>query len=101
MKTHRRRRRLLATVAASIVVLLAGSALAQDKPAGCVPDNAPEKVAGRIVHIDPEQGKLTLREANGTTYDFQASAETLRSYKVGDRIEATRRRGEDCPKSTS
>ena len=94
-------RRLLTVFAASSMVLLTGTVLAQDKPAGCIQAGAPAKVEGQVVQIEPEQGKVTVRESNGATHDFRASPETLRSYKVGDRIEAALRPGQECKKSAS
>ena len=101
MKVQRPWRRLLAAFAASSVVVLSGIVLAQEKPAGCIQPGAPKKLEGQVVQIDPDQGKVTVRESNGATHDFRASAETLRSYKVGDRIQATLRPGQECQKSAS
>ena len=101
MNEQRRWRRLLAAFAASSVVMLAGTVLAQDKPAACIQAGAPKKLEGEVVQIEPEQGTVTVRESNGATHDFRASPETLRSYKVGDRMEATLRPGQECKKSAS
>lgn len=102
MKTQQRmRRRGLAIFAACMTVLVTGIVLAQDKPAGCVQAGASEKVEGQIVQIDPDRGQVKLRDANGATHDFQASAETLRSYRVGDRIEAKLRPGQECKQPAS
>ena len=101
MKEQRTWRRHLAAFAASSVVVLTGTVLAQDKPADCIQAGAPKKMEGQVVQIDPDQGKVTVRESNGAMHDFRASAETLRSYKVGDRIQATLRPGQECKKSAS
>jgi hypothetical protein len=102
MKPQQRMRpRLLAIFVACMTVLVIGIVLAQDKPAGCVQAGAPEKVEGEIVRIDPDQGTMKLRDANGATHDFRASADTLRSYKVGDRLEAKLRPGQECKQSAS
>lgn len=101
MKERRPWRRLLAAFVASSVMALSGTVLAQEKPAGCIQAGAPKKLDGQVVQIDPDQGKVTVRESNGATHDFRASAETLRSYKVGDRIQATLRPGQECQKSAS
>jgi hypothetical protein len=101
MKEHRMWRRLSAAFAASSMVVLTGAVLAQDTPAGCIQPGAPKMLDGQVVQIDPEKGKVTLRESSGATHDFRASAETLRSYKVGDRIQATLRPGPGCNKSAS
>ena len=101
MKTQKTWRRLLAVFAATSIVVLTGTVLAQEKPAGCVQPGTPEKMEGQVVQIDPAQGKVTVRESNGQTHDFRASEETLRSYKVGDRIEAKLRPGQECKKTAS
>jgi hypothetical protein len=101
MKEQRTWRCLLAAFAASSVVVLAGTVLAQDKPAGCIQAGAPKEMDGQVVQIDPDQGKVTVRASDGATHDFRASPETLRSYKVGDRMQATLRPGQECKKSAS
>lgn len=92
---------LLAAFAASSVVVFPWTVLAQDKPAGCIPADTPQTVEGQVVQIDPDQGKVTVRQSTGAIHDFRASAETLRSYKVGDRIQARLRPGQECRKSAS
>jgi hypothetical protein len=91
-----------ATVAAGLsvtVVLWSGSALGQTKPA-CDPQGrvmTPQKVEGQVVKIDPAQSRVTVREANGSVHEFQASKETLQDLKVGDRIDANLREAPKCP----
>jgi hypothetical protein len=80
-------------------VLWTGAALAQGKP-GCDTQGrmkAPEKVEGQVVKVDTGQGKVNVREADGTVHAFQASAETLQDLKVGDRIGAKLREAPKCP----
>jgi hypothetical protein len=89
--------RLSAGLAAGIM-LWSGTALGQGKPAGCDKSSASEKVEGEVVSVEPDQGKLTLRAADGTTHVFQASKETIQDYKVGDRIKAKLRLAKDCSK---
>ncbi len=84
---------LLAGIALS-VMLWTGAALGQG-PAGKCP-GTPEKVEGQVVKIDMDQGKVVVRETDGTTHEFQASKETLQEYKVGSRIEAKLRSAPDC-----
>jgi hypothetical protein len=78
------------------IALIGGVALGQTKAADC----KPEKVDGQIVKIDwkegQEQGKLTLRGADGKTYEFNATKETLADKKVGDHLEVTKRLPENC-----
>ena len=97
----RKRVRIWAGLAAGVLIALSGTALAQDKPADCNKKGAPEKVEGQVIHVDPEHGKLTLKESNGATHDFQASKETLQQYKVGDHIQAKLRAAANCPPSAS
>ncbi len=80
------------------VMLLSGTVLAANKPGDCGKAGAPEKVEGQVVKIDADQGKLTVRAADGTTHEFQGSKETLQDYKVGDQIKAKLRSAPDCSK---
>ncbi len=80
------------------VMLWAGTALADSKPGGCNKAGTPEKVEGQVIKVDPDQGKMTVREADGTTHEFQASKETCQDYKVGDQIKAKLRPAPDCSK---
>ena len=94
--------RLGSRVAAGLamgLLLWTGAALAQGKP-GCDAQGkmkTPEKVEGQIVKVDQAQGKVTVREPGGTVHEFQASAETLKDLKVGERIEAKLREAPKCP----
>jgi len=89
----------LAAGLAIAVMLWTGTALGQGKPAcdaqGRV--KTPEKVEGQVVKLEPAQGKVTVREPDGTVHEFQASQETLQDLKVGDRIEAKLREAPKCP----
>jgi Cu/Ag efflux protein CusF len=91
-----------ATMAAALwvtVMLWSGSALAQAKPPcdaqGRV--TTPQKVDAQVTKVDAAQSKVTVREANGTLHEFQASKEMLQDLKVGDRIEANLREAPKCP----
>jgi len=94
--------RLGSRVAAGLAIgllLWTGAALAQGKP-GCDAQGkmkTPEKVEGQVVKVDQAQGKVTVREPGGTVHEFQASAETLKDLKVGERIEAKLREAPKCP----
>ena len=75
-----------------------GTAMGQSKPA-CDPQGkvkTPENVAGEVVKVDPALDKVTVRGSDGTVHEFQASKETLRDLKVGDRIEAKLREAPKC-----
>jgi hypothetical protein len=58
--------------------------------------SAPQKVEGKVVRVDPAQGKVAVTEADGKTHEFQASKETLQDLKVGDNIEAKLRELPKC-----
>lgn len=94
--------RLWSGVTAGLTVglmLWTGSALAQAKP-NCDAQGkmkTPEKVEGQVVKVDTAQGKVTVREPGGTVHQFQASAETLKDLKVGDKFEAKLREAPKCP----
>ena len=40
--------------------------------------------------------RVTIREADGKTYEFHANQDTLQTLKVGDRLEATLRTATAC-----
>lgn len=79
----------LATLAG--VSLASGLALGQAKP-----DCTPHKVEARVVKVDMNAGKLTLQEANGNTFEFQAPMDVLHDKKVGDRLEINKRLPDGC-----
>ena len=89
-----------ATVGLAVGLMLwTGSALAQGKP-NCDAQGkmkTPEKVEGQVVKVDTAQGKVTVREPGGAVHQFQASAETLKDLKVGDKLEAKLREAPKCP----
>jgi hypothetical protein len=58
--------------------------------------SAPQKVEGQVVNVDPNGGKVTVREKDGKTHEFQAAKETLQPMKPGDRLEATLREAPKC-----
>lgn len=71
-----------------------GMAVGQTKPtcnSQIAKGSTPERVAGEVVKIDQATGRVTIREADGKTYEFTADKSTLQSLKVGDRLEATLR----------
>ena len=91
-----------AVVAAALIA--GGPALAQDKTKpNCQPaasprgdaagpkTNAPTKIDGQVVKVDPSKGMITVRNKDGSMHEFKGDAETLRDYKQGDNIELTLR----------
>ena len=83
--------RQIAIGLAAGVLLSAGTAAAQNTPPTAPPAGSPERVAGQVTKIDQASGKVTI-QSGGQTYEFQASPETLKGLKVGDRIEARLRK---------
>jgi len=69
-------------------LLWAGTAFAQATPPSAAPGATPDTVAGQVVRIDRDTKKVTVQGGGGQMYEFQASDETLKSLKIGDRIEA-------------
>jgi hypothetical protein len=78
--------------------LSAGTALAQPgtKQGPCDPAKVPQKLDLQVISVDQGQNKVTARDADGTTHVFQASAETTRDLKPGDRIQANLRSAPKC-----
>ena len=75
---------------AVMLTMLTGTAWGQDKPV-CDSNGkvkTPELVEGRVSMVDRSQGKLVVRDSAGKDYEFRASNETLKDYKVGDPIRA-------------
>jgi hypothetical protein len=89
------------SIAAAFALALtaASSALAQSKPPCDAQGRVvtPQKVEGQVVAVDTAKNKLSVREADGKVHEFQASAETLKDFKVGDKIEANLREAPKCP----
>jgi len=89
--------RLSAGVAMGLM-LWTGTSLAQTKP-GCDQQGkvkTAERVEGEITKLDPARGRITVRQADGTLHEFQASAETMQDLKVGGRVEAKLREAPNC-----
>jgi hypothetical protein len=84
-----RNRIAAAVLAGALIVSGAGYVQAQNKP-DC-PKGAVD-IEGQVVKVDAAQGKVTVRGADGTTHEFQASKETLQGMKVGDKIAAKPRK---------
>ena len=75
-----------AGVAAGLVLWTA-AAFAQATPPAGPAGGSPERVEGQVVKNDHQSKRVTI-QSGGKTYEFQASDETLKDLKVGDRIEA-------------
>lgn len=57
----------------------------------------PERVGGDVTKVDMAQGRVTVRESDGTLHEFQASTETLQTVKVGGLVDAQLREAPKCP----
>ena len=80
-------------------MLWSGTALGQTSPKpGCdaLKAGAPHKVEGQVVNVDAGHGTVTVKTNDGKTHEFQGSQETLRDFKVGDKIEAQLRDAANC-----
>jgi hypothetical protein len=56
----------------------------------------PERVEGEVTKVDVAQGRVTVRQSDGTIHEFRASTETLQDLKVGGRVEAKLREAPKC-----
>lgn len=83
----------IAALSAAALLLSAPRALAQAHPAAgrTGTDARSDVVAGEVVRIDAAQSRVTVRAADGETFEFTASPETLKGLKPGDHIEAKKR----------
>ncbi len=78
------------------VLLWTGIAIAQGTATECDKARTPDRLAGEVVKLDVEHGKVVFRGTDGTMHEFQATKDVLQSYKVGDRIEAKLRSAPGC-----
>ena len=74
------------------ILLWSGAAFGQAAKPPVHQGSTPSTVEGQVVKIDKPAGKVTLKAADGSIHEFQASKETLDDLKVGDRIEARLRK---------
>jgi hypothetical protein len=88
--------RSMAAVAVATATLWSGVALADVKLTNCDPVRYPPKVEGQVMKVNMQEGKVTMRTADGTVHEFQASKETLQELKVGERITAKLRNAPNC-----
>jgi hypothetical protein len=87
---------MLSSVFTTTAFLAVGLAFAQPKADCQNRAQAPEKVAGQVTAVDQNSGRVTIREANGSTHEFQANKETVKDIKPGDKIEAKLREAPKC-----
>jgi hypothetical protein len=74
------------------------TALAQGKPACTEQEKVKtvDKVDGEVTKVDAAQGRVTMRAADGTLHELQASPETIRDLEVRGHIEARLREAPNC-----
>ncbi|MBI2207410.1 MAG: hypothetical protein HYU41_26560 [Candidatus Rokubacteria bacterium] len=63
----------------------------QSQPAAS-PGAAPPQFEGEVQSIDLERGMMSVRFQDGSVQEFKGNKETLKDYKVGDKIEGKLRR---------
>jgi Cu/Ag efflux protein CusF len=68
-----------------------GQGIVVTSRAATAAEQASEIVAGEVTKIDLDRSRVTVRSSDGEPHEFEASAETLKDLKVGDKIEAKRR----------
>ena len=83
-------RKSLGLAAIALTVALALSIFVAPRTATAA-EQASEIIAGEVTKIDLDRSRVTVRSSDGKPHEFEASAETLKGLKVGDRIEAKRR----------
>ena len=86
------------TIAGSFVTvarLSAGLAFAQQPKPDCKA-GAKARVEGQVVRVDTATNRVTVKDKDGTTHEFQANAETVKDMKPGDQIEARLREAPKC-----
>jgi hypothetical protein len=77
------------------LLLASGLAMGQAKKE-CQPAGAPAKIVGEITKVDTSQSRVVLKASDGTSHEFQASAEMLQTLKPGDKIEIRLRELPKC-----
>jgi hypothetical protein len=85
--------------ALAAVAALAGPALAQTPAprAECPKPGAPAVVQGEVVRVSMDENKVVLRASDGSMHEFNASKDTIKDIKVGDKLEAKLRKPAGCP----
>jgi Cu/Ag efflux protein CusF len=78
-------------LAAIALALALGSVAITAPQSAMAASQASETVGGVVTKIDLDAHRVTVRNGDDTTYEFEASDETLKDLKVGDSIEAKRR----------
>jgi Cu/Ag efflux protein CusF len=88
--------RWLTLSGAVLTIALSTSLASGQQPKADCKAKAPETVQGQVVRVDPNTNKITIRDTNGATHEFQANQETTKDMKVGDQVEAKLREAPKC-----
>jgi polyisoprenoid-binding protein YceI len=80
------------TAAFAVAVLASPAAWAADdkatkNPAASPKSAAPARIDAEVVAVNPAAGTMTVRMSDGSTQEFRGNQDTLKDYKVGDKIE--------------
>jgi len=78
-------------LAAMALTFAFGPSIVAAPRAAIAAEQASEVIEGVVTKIDLERHRVTVRSSDLETHEFEASDETLKDLKVGDRIEAKRR----------
>ena len=78
-------------LAAMALALAFGPGIVAAPRVATAAEQASEVVDGVVTKIDLDSHRVTVRSSDQELHEFEASAETLKELRVGDRIEAKRR----------
>jgi len=78
-------------LAAMALTFAFGQSIVAAPRAATAAEQASEIIDGLVTKIDLERHRVTVRSSDLQIHEFEASDETLKELKVGDRIEAKRR----------
>jgi hypothetical protein len=86
-------RTIIALACGFAVLAPAGATLAQDKSESepSASPGAPARLFGQVTSIDVPNNLVTLRSDDGSVHQFRGNPDTIKSLKIGDRIELTKR----------
>jgi hypothetical protein len=77
---------IIRILTAAAFIITSHAALAE-----CEKPGTPQKIEGQVSKVDAAQGKITVKDSNGKTHVFDASADAVQKYKNGDPIKMSLR----------
>jgi hypothetical protein len=86
-----RTKQLALAVAAGLAVAAAPAVAADENTKS---QANPDVVEGQVTSVDAVKNRVVIRGGDGRNHEFEASPETVKDLKPGDRIEAKRRKTE-------